>query len=75
MSPVALAVLPNDVETDLLKQIEPATVLLFAGKSARDKPDDATLKALANTTVLRTDERGTIQYILDGDTVVMQSDK
>ncbi len=70
-----IAVVPNNFDDAWLEQIKPATAIMFVGTSARDKPSDAALKALANSTVLRTDERGTIQYFLDGDKVTMQSDK
>jgi competence protein ComEC len=70
-----LAVVPNDADAAWLAPVAPTTAILFVGKSPRDKPTDALLKALSLAVVLRTDERGTIQYFFGGDTVTMQAEK
>lgn len=75
LSNVEIAVLPNELETDFLKPLNPATVILFVDKSARAKPSAATLKILSETPILRTDELGTIQYFLDGDKVEVKAEK
>lgn len=68
-----VAVLPNQVESEWVTQFKPETVILFVGKSARDKPTPETLHALEGIALLRTDERGNIEMILDGETVKLQT--
>lgn len=70
-----VAVLSNGITEDVITRITPSTVILFVGKSAREKPDAETLKVLEGGAVLRTDERGTITYILDGDQVKVETQK
>ncbi len=70
-----VAVLPNDVEKEWLGRVAPDTVVLFVGKNPRAKPDENVLKLLQGLAVLRTDERGTITFILDGAQMQMQSER
>lgn len=74
-SDMDIAVLPNELEAEFLEQLQPATIVLFVGKSARDQPAPETLKLLQDVPLLRTDERGTIRYFLDGDKMVVESEK
>lgn len=75
LSNAEFAILPSEFETALTEQLQPATVILFVGKSARDKPSAETLAILENSALLRTDERGTIRYFLDGENVKVESEK
>jgi competence protein ComEC len=69
------AALPVQVDEALLKRVAPRTVVLFVGKSSREQPTPDTLKVLNGVNVLRTDERGTIEFIFDGDEVQVQSER
>lgn len=75
LSPADVSVLPNEFEKEWLERITPSTVILFVGKNPRDKPSEETLKLLEGVTLLRTDERGTIRFILDGEKVQVQAEK
>ncbi len=49
--------------------------ILFVGTGARDKPSADVLAALASATILRTDERGSIEMIVDGQTLAVRTKK
>ncbi len=70
-----VAVLPNEIEKEWLEVVTPSTIILFVGKNPRDKPSPETLKLFGGMTLLRTDERGTIEMFLDGEAVKMQAQK
>jgi competence protein ComEC len=74
-SDIDIAVLPNELEAEFRAQLNPDAVILFVGTSARDKPAPETLKLLQDLPLLRTDERGAIRYFLDGDKMVVESEK
>ncbi len=69
------AILPNEIDGEWLERVSPSTVILFVGKSSRDKPTPETLKLLEGRALLRTDERGNIEMLLDGDSVQLQTQK
>lgn len=68
-----VAVLPPRFDRALLDRIKPQIVILFVGRAAREQPDPASLKLLDGITVLRTDERGTIDLIVDNGQLTVQS--
>lgn len=70
-----IAVLPNQFESAWVEQLKPAAVILFAGKSPREQPAPETLRLLQGIPILRTDERGTIRYFLDGEKMEAQVEK
>jgi hypothetical protein len=41
--------------------------VLFVGSGAREKPSAELLQVLESTTLLRTDERGSVQVMVDGE--------
>jgi beta-lactamase superfamily II metal-dependent hydrolase len=75
LTPTEIVVLPNEIETAWLEQLKPSTVILFVGKSPRDKPADASLQLLEGFAVLRTDVHGNIEFIFDGDKRTAQTQK
>jgi hypothetical protein len=46
--------------------------ILFGGSSTRDQPSPDTLAALARATILQPSERGTIEMIVDGATLLIK---
>ena len=62
-----VAVLPNGMEQEFLERVTPETVILFVGRRPEDKPTQEMLKMMEAVAVLRTDERGTITFVFDGD--------
>lgn len=69
-----VAVLPNELENEWIERVTPATVIFFAGPGPRAQPSEETLDVLHASTILRTDQNGTITYILDGDRVQVQAE-
>lgn len=70
-----VAVLPNNVDGEWLEQVKPETVIFFAGRSPREQPSKEILDLLEGAVVLRTDERGTVTILLDGDVMLVQAEK
>jgi len=58
-------VAPRKLAAEFLQAMNPSIVVLFVGTSERDQPSPALLETLADTMILRTDERGTIEMIGD----------
>jgi hypothetical protein len=58
-------VAPRKLAAEFLQAVNPSLVVLFVGTSERDQPSPALLETLADTMILRTDERGTIEMIGD----------
>ena len=69
------AVLPNEFDQEVLDRIAPQTVIMFVGRNMREQPPLETLKLLEGVSVLRTDERGTIEVIMEGDEARVQSER
>ncbi len=69
------AVLPRQFDKDLIDRVKPQTVILFAGRNMREQPSLETPKLLEGVHILRTDERGTIEVIIDGGQVQVQSER
>jgi beta-lactamase superfamily II metal-dependent hydrolase len=70
-----VAILPTQFDEDLLGCVHPQTVILFAGRNMREQPSLETLKLLEGVQVLRTDERGTVEFIPDDDQLHLQSQR
>ncbi len=70
-----VAVLPRAFGETLLKRVQPRYVVLFVGRSSREQPDPDALKRLAGTPLLRTDERGTVEFIVDKDELVLRAER
>lgn len=68
-------VLGNEVEKRFMDGVMPETVVLFVGTGAREQPTAETMKALEGAAVVRTDEKGTITYFLDGGQVKIETYK
>lgn len=58
---------PRKIDRDFLDAVNPQLAILFVGAGERAKPSAELLSALANTTLLRTDERGAIEMIVAGN--------
>jgi competence protein ComEC len=71
----AVLVAPRKLTPEFVDAVSPQFAILFVGSGAREKPSADTLAALASTTLLRTDERGTIEMIVDGQTLAVRTEK
>lgn len=69
------AVLPAQFDKDLLGRVNPKTVIFFAGRNMREQPSLETLKLLEQIDVLRIQDRGTIELVVDGDRLSVLSEK
>ncbi len=69
----AILVAPRKVAPEFVDAVSPQFAIFFAGSSAREKPSADWLAALASTTILRTDERGDIEMIVDGQTLTVRT--
>ncbi|MGE5265098.1 MAG: ComEC/Rec2 family competence protein [Acidobacteriota bacterium] len=68
-------VAPRKLEPSFLEAAGPRFAIVFAGQGARDKPAGELLAALSGTTVLRTDERGTIEMVTEGRTLAIETER
>lgn len=66
-------VAPRQVTPEFVDAVSPQFAILFVGSGARDKPSADVLAALAPATILRTDERGKIEMIVDGQTLAVRT--
>jgi beta-lactamase superfamily II metal-dependent hydrolase len=66
-------VTPRKIEPSFVEVAGPRFVVVFAGQGARDKPAGELLTALSGVTILRTDERGTIEMITEGRTLAIKT--
>ncbi len=69
------AVLPTQFDKDLIDRVKPQTAILFVGRNMREQPALQTLKLLEGFHILRTDERGTVEVILDGEEAEVMTDR
>jgi competence protein ComEC len=69
------AVLPSQFDKDLINRVKPQTVILFAGRNMREQPSLETLKLLEGIDLLRTDARGTVEVIVDGEKLEIMTDR
>lgn len=66
-------IVPRKIDQDFLDAVNPQFTILFVGAGERAQPPAETLTLLANTTLLRTDERGAIEMIVEGQTFAVKS--
>ena len=71
----AVLVAPRKFAPEFVGAVSPQFAILFAGSGTREKPSADTLAALAPATILRTDERGDIEMIVDGQTLAVRTTK
>jgi beta-lactamase superfamily II metal-dependent hydrolase len=64
---------PKKVTREFFDGVNPQFSIVFSGKSVRDKPSSDLLTILANSTILDTASRGTIEMIIDGENVIIKS--
>ncbi len=69
----AALIAPRKISPEFFDGVDPQYVIVFVGRSAREKPSADSLVALSRAMVLRTDERGSIEFILDGQTVAIRT--
>ncbi len=67
----SVLIAPRKITNDFVDAVNPQFAILFGGRTARDKPSADLLAALARATILQT-ERGTIEMIVDGQTLVIK---
>ncbi|MGE5140559.1 MAG: hypothetical protein ACM3JD_13920, partial [Rudaea sp.] len=70
-----IGALPRKFDPTLLNRIDPSTAILFAGEGSREQPSAEALALLQGRTLLRTDERGDIEVILDGPKVEVRTER
>ena len=61
------AALLNALEKEFLGRVSPETVILFVGRRPDEQPTSERLKLLEGVNVPRTEARGTITFVLDGE--------
>jgi competence protein ComEC len=69
----AVLIAPRKISAELLDAVNPQYALVFAGSSTRGKPSGELLTALSRATVLQTDERGTVEMIVDAQTLTVKA--
>jgi competence protein ComEC len=69
----AVLVAPRKIAPEFLDGVNPQFAIVFAGRGARDKPSADLLAALSRATILRTDERGSIEMIVDGASLAVRT--
>jgi beta-lactamase superfamily II metal-dependent hydrolase len=71
--PSTVLVAPKKIAPEFFGAVSPQFALVFAGRTARDKPAPDLLAALAPATILRTDERGVIEFIVDAQAIAVKT--
>lgn len=69
----AVLIAPRKIAPAFFDAVNPTTAILFVDASARDKPSAEMLSALASALVLRTDERGVIELVVEGERVEVRT--
>ncbi len=70
-----VAVLPTQFDKDFINRVKPQTVILFAGRNMREQPSLEALKLLEGLNLSRTDARGTVEVIIDGEKMEVLTDR
>ena len=70
-----IAALPIKSDPTLLRRINPETVVLFVGRSTHEQPSSESLQLLESLNLLRTDERGDVEVIVDGEKIELQTER
>lgn len=68
----AALIAPRKITPDFFDSVNPQFVVVFAGSGTRGKPSADLLAALSSATILRTDERGAIEMVVEGNAVVIR---
>ena len=63
---------PRKITSDFVDAVNPQFSIVFGGRTARDKPSADLLAALARATILQTSERGTIEMIVEGNSLIVR---
>ncbi len=71
----AVLVAPRKITPEFVDAVSPQFAIFFAGSGARAAPSADWLSAFASATILRTDERGDIEMIADGQTLAVRTAK
>ena len=69
----AVLITPRKISAEFLDAVSPQYAIVFAGSRARGKPSGELLTALSRATVLQTDERGTVEMIVDAQTLTVKA--
>jgi beta-lactamase superfamily II metal-dependent hydrolase len=64
---------PRKLAPEFFDAVNPQFAILFVGRGARDKPSADLLATLARATILRTDERGAIEFSVDGQAIAIKT--
>jgi competence protein ComEC len=70
-----VAVLPNEIENEWLARAQPTTVIFFSGRNPRNQPTAETLKLLDSVRIFQTHENGNVEFLLDGATLHVVTQK
>ncbi len=68
-------VTPRKLTPVFLDAVNPQLVVLFTGSGARDQPSAGLLAALSGVTLLRTDEQGTVELVVEAEGVRMGTER
>jgi len=68
----AILIAPRKITNDFVDAVNPQFAILFGGRSARAQPSADLLAALARAAILQTRERGTIEMIVDGNSLLVR---
>ncbi len=69
----AALIAPRKISPEFFDEVNPQYAIVFVGHGAREKPSNDLLGVLSRATILRTDERGSIEFILDGQMVAVRT--
>ena len=69
----AVLITPRKISAEFFDAVSPQFAIVFAGSRARGKPSGELLTALSRATVLQTDERGTVEMIVDAQTLTVKA--
>ncbi len=64
---------PRKLTPEFFDALNPQIAILFVGRGARDKPSPDLLATLAPATILRTDEHGAIEIVVDGQAIAVKT--
>jgi competence protein ComEC len=69
-SPILIA--PRKITNDFVDAVNPQFAILFGGNTARAQPSADLLAALARATIVQTSEHGTIEMVVDGNSLIVR---
>jgi len=73
VEPSTVLVAPKKIAPEFFGAVSPQFALVFAGRTTRDKPAPDLLATLAPATILRTDERGAIEFIVGAQAIAVKT--